>query len=150
MAPVYGFWSSLFESRAARRAYEAAHLAGGDRVLEIAVGGGEFFCALAKTAGLKRCVGVDLSTTMLSRARRRLASAGVDRPNLCRANALSLPFGSAAFDVLFNLYMMDLLMEGDVPAVLSEFARVLRPGGRLIVLSMAQQGRALNAIWTWF
>ncbi len=137
----------MFEARAARQAYEAAGLAGGKRVLEVAVGGGEFFCALAKTAGLKRCVGVDLSAPMLSRARRRLAAVGVERPNLCRANALSLPFGNSAFDILFNLYMIDLLMEGDFPCVFKEFARVLRPGGRLIVLSMARQARALNAIW---
>ena len=150
VAPVYGFWSSLFEARAARQAYEVAGLAGGERVLEVAVGGGEFFGTLAKTAGLKRCVGVDLSALMLSRARRRLAAAGVERRNLCRANGLSLPFGNATFDILFNLYMIDLLMEGDFPGVFKEFARVLRPGGRLIVLSMARQARALNAIWMWF
>ncbi len=149
VAPVYGFWSSLFEARAARQAYEVAGLAGGERVLEVAVGGGEFFCTLAKTAGLKRCAGVDLSAPMLSRARRRLAAAGVERRNLCRANGLSLPFGNATFDILFNLYMIDLLMEGDFPGVFKEFARVLRPGGRLIVLSMARQSRAVNAIWRW-
>jgi ubiquinone/menaquinone biosynthesis C-methylase UbiE len=147
VAPVYGFWSGLFESRAARRAYGKAHLSGGERVLEVAVGGGEFFSVLAKTPGLKRCVGVDLSAPMLARTQRRLAAAGVARRNVCRANAISLPFDGAAFDILFNLYMIDLLLEDDVPAVLREFARVLRPGGRLIVLSMAEQARLVNAIW---
>jgi ubiquinone/menaquinone biosynthesis C-methylase UbiE len=45
--------------------------------------------------------------------------------------------------------MIDLLLEEDVPGVLREFARVLRPGGRLIVLSMAEQARVVNAIWMW-
>ena len=45
--------------------------------------------------------------------------------------------------------MIDLLLEVDVPIVLREFARVLRPGGRLILLSMAEQSRVINAIWTW-
>jgi ubiquinone/menaquinone biosynthesis C-methylase UbiE len=146
---VYGFWSSLFEGRAARRAYEVAGLAGSESVLEVAVGGGEFFSALAKNGGLKRCVGVDLSAQMLCRARRRLAARGVERRNLCRASALSLPFGNATFEILFNLYMIDLLIDEDVPAVLREFARVVRPGGRLILLSMARQSRVINAVWMW-
>jgi ubiquinone/menaquinone biosynthesis C-methylase UbiE len=149
VAPVYGFWSGLFESRAARRAYEVARLAGNERVLEVAVGGGEFHSLLAKTLGLSQCVGVDLSRPMLARTRTRLEAAGFGRCNLCRANAISLPFGSAAFDNLFNLYMIDLLLEEDVPGVLREFARVLRPGGRLILLSMAKQAHVVNAIWMW-
>jgi ubiquinone/menaquinone biosynthesis C-methylase UbiE len=148
-APVYGFWSALFESHAARRALEVAGLTRKDRVLEVAVGGGEFHSVLVKTAGPDRCVGVDLSTPMLARARSRLGAGGIVRGNLCRANAVSLPFVSGAFDVLFNLYMIDLLPDEDVPVVLQEFARVLRPGGRLIVLSMAQQVRVVNAIWMW-
>lgn len=149
VAPVYGFWSGLFESRAARRAYEVAALAGGERVLEVAVGGGEFHSVLAKTPGLGHCVGVDLSWPMLARTRRRLDPAGTARCDLCRANALSLPFEGGAFDILFNLYMIDLLLEDDVPGVLSEFARVLRPGGRLVLLVMARQAELVNAIWTW-
>lgn len=139
----------MFEARAARRAYETAGLAGGERVLEVAVGGGEFFRTLVKTAGLKRCVGVDRSAPMLSRARRRLASTGIERRNLCRANALSLPFGNAEFDILFNLFMIDLLMDGDFHGVFKEFAHVLQPGGRRIVLSVARQPRVLSAIWMW-
>ena len=148
MAPVYGFWAGLFESRAAHRACEAAALAGGERVLEVAVGGGEFYSQLARTPGLE-CVGVDLSRPMLARTRRRLAGGGIGRHNLCRANAACLPFAGGTFDILFNLYMIDLLLEEDVAAVLREFARVVKPGGRLVVLSMAEQARVMNAIWMW-
>jgi ubiquinone/menaquinone biosynthesis C-methylase UbiE len=118
-------------------------------VLEVAVGGGQFFSSLSNIAGLKRCVGVDLSERMLARTRKRLVAAGDKQINLCRTNALSLPFPGASFDMLFNLYMMDLLLEEDFPVVLREFARVLRPGGRLVVLSMAEQARMMNAIWIW-
>lgn len=146
-APVYGFWSGLFESRAVQRAYESARLSGGESILEVATGGGEFHATLLKTPGLKRCVGVDLSGPMLAKAGRRLALRGIARPNLCRADALYLPFAHSAFDILFNLYMLDLLLEEDIPAVLREFDRVLKPGGRLIVLSMAEQASIVNAIW---
>jgi ubiquinone/menaquinone biosynthesis C-methylase UbiE len=147
VAPVYGFWSGFFESRAGARAYAAAHLSGNESVLEVAIGGGEFYSTLAKTLGLKRCVGVDLSAPMLRKACSLLAVSGIERRDLCRADALSLPFGRAVFDILFNLYMLDLLLEEDVPGVLQEFARVLRPGGRLIVVSMAEQAPVVNAIW---
>jgi ubiquinone/menaquinone biosynthesis C-methylase UbiE len=149
VAPLYGFWSGLFESSAAWRAFEVAGLARDERVLEVAVGGGEFFAELRKTPGLGQCVGIDLSRPMLARARGRLEAAGIGCCNLCRANAVSLPFGDGTFDILFNLYMIDLLLEEDVPGVLREFARVLRPGGRLILLSMAMQTRLVNTIWMW-
>jgi ubiquinone/menaquinone biosynthesis C-methylase UbiE len=149
VAPVYGFWSGLFESRAARRAYEVAGLTGDERVLEVAVGGGEFFVELAKTPRLRQCVGIDLSRPMLARAHRRLEAVGIGSCSLCRASAISLPCRNEAFDILFNLYMIDLLLEEDVPGVLREFARVLRPGGRLILLIMARQAELVNAIWTW-
>lgn len=148
-APVYGFWSGLFESRATLRAYQAAHLSGGESVLEVAVGGGEFYARLANTQGLKRCVGFDQSAPMLRRTRGRLAAVGITNHNLCRGSALCLPFDRAAFDMLFNLYMLDLLLVEDVPAVLQEFGRVLKPGGRLIALSMARQAGLVNAIWMW-
>lgn len=43
--------------------------------------------------------------------------------------------------------MLDLLLDDDLPQVLQEFARVLRPGGRLIVLTMAEQTWLVNTIW---
>ena len=147
MAPVYGFWSRFFESYATLRAYQAAGLSGNESVLEVAIGGGEFHSMLLKTQGLRRCVGVDLSAPMLAWARKRVAASGIVRHNLCRASALCLPFDHATFDILFNLYMLDLMLEDDIPAVLQEFGRVLKPGGRVIGLSMAAQARLVNAIW---
>jgi ubiquinone/menaquinone biosynthesis C-methylase UbiE len=117
-------------------------------VLEVALGSGEFYSTLARIAGLRRCVGVDLSAGMLVRARRRLEEAGIERRTLCRADALSLPFSAEAFDILFNLYMLDLLLVEDVRRVLREFARVLRPGGRLVVVTMAEQAPLVNTLWT--
>ncbi len=92
-------------------------------------------------------MGTDLSARMLARARRRLELDGIEKYALCRADAHSLPFGASTFDVLFNLYMLDLLSIEDVPYVLREFARVLRPGGRLVVVTMAEQVRLVNALW---
>ncbi len=52
-----------------------------------------------------------------------------------------------SFDVLINNYMFDLLPEADFPLVLAEFNRVLKPGGRLVLVNMARDGRWYNKIW---
>jgi ubiquinone/menaquinone biosynthesis C-methylase UbiE len=149
VAPIYGIWAKLFESQASRRAYELARLAVGESVLEVATGAGEFYSFLLGTKGLGRCVGVDRSFRMLARARGRMLRSGNAHGSLCRADARRLPFGEAAFDVLFNFYMVDLFPESEIVTCLEEFGRVLRPSGRLVLLAMGAQARILNTFWMW-
>jgi ubiquinone/menaquinone biosynthesis C-methylase UbiE len=148
VAPLYGFWAWLTESRAVERALEAAGLQSGESVLEVGVGTGEFFSRLSAAAKDGRCVGVDLSAGMLHRARHRL---GADRRRelLCRGDACQLPFPAATFDVILSCYMLDLLSEADIQRALGEFFRVTKPQGRLVVTVMARQARAFDAIWMW-
>lgn len=147
-AAIYGTWAAITESRAHRIAFEAARPAAGESVLEVAVGRGEFFVRLAGTGGLRRCIGTDLSGGMLRRARHRLKSAGCPGA-LCRADARHLPFASGAFDLVVNSYMLDLLTEADIRAVLAEFRRMLEAGGKLVLLNMAEQKPILNRLWMW-
>jgi ubiquinone/menaquinone biosynthesis C-methylase UbiE len=139
-APVYGFWAALTESRAHRRALAAL---GGQDVLEVAIGTGADLAALAADASRGRTVGADLSRGMLKRARRRCGPEAL----LCQADARALPFPSASFDSILNCYMVDLLPESDIPAVLREFQRVLRPGGRLVLAAMGRQGTVVQRAW---
>lgn len=147
LAPVYGLWSRLNKTRARARALEVSRLQNGESVLEVAVGTGAFLSSLAEIAGLKRLVGVDLAAGMVRRAHGLLKLRGVARAQLCRTDARRLPLANGAFDVLFNCYMLDLLPEDDIPEVLGEFRRVLKPSGRIVVLVMATQAKVLNAIW---
>lgn len=147
-AAIYGAWAAITESRAHRIALEAARPAAGESVLEVAVGPGEFFAGLAGTAGLRRCIGTDLSGGMLQRAGHRLKSmARVGA--LCQADARHLPLASAAFDLVVNSYMLDLLTEADIRVVLAEFRRMLEVGGKLVLLNMAEQKPLLNCLWMW-
>ena len=148
VAPLYGFWAWLTESRAAQRALEVAAIQPGESVLEVGVGTGEFFSRLSAAAKDGRCVGMDLSAGMLRRGRRRLQAdhrAGF----LCRGDACQLPFPPASFDVIFSCYMLDLLPEADIQRALGEFFRVTKPQGRLVVTVMARQARVFDAIWMW-
>ena len=147
LARSYDFWSALTESRAAARALEVADFRPGESVLEVAVGTGILFSELAQSNGLKRCVGIEPSKAMLCRARRRLASQMKERTAFCRADARQMPFTAESFDVIMNCYMLDLIPESDIPKVLREFRRVLKPTGRLVLLVMARQNWLIQSIW---
>ncbi len=148
-ARLYNLWGRLTESRAQLRALEAARLAPDESVLEVAVGTGQLFAKLRQFPRLRRCIGVELAPGMLDQARRRLARDGQPRPALCRSDARLLPFPADTFDLILNAYMLDLLSEEEIHQVLAEFRRTLRPGGRLVLLVMADQNRFVQAIWMW-
>lgn len=109
-----------------RRAVRTLDLAGG-RVLDLACGTGDL-CRELVRAGLSP-VGVDRSAGMLAAARRAAAAAP-----LLRGDALRLPVRDAALDGVVCGFALRNFAE--VPPVLAECARVLRPGGRLALLEV--------------
>ena len=147
LAPLYGLWAELFETRARRRAEEMLDIQPGETLLEVAIGTGKHFARLAATSALKFSVGIDLSSGMLRRAHGRVERKGEAKICRCRADASAMPFRDGAFDIILNCYMLDLLEEGDIPVVLAEFSRVLKVTGRLVVISMAEQSPFFNRLW---
>lgn len=110
-----------------------------DKVLEVAVGPGLALAALARAVDRSNSVhGVDLSPGMLEVARQTLAAAGLDNVSLSEGSASKLDFADGSFDVLYNAYMLDLIPLAEMPGILQEFSRVLKPGGRLILLNMSK------------
>jgi ubiquinone/menaquinone biosynthesis C-methylase UbiE len=101
----------------------------GDRVLEVGMGTGNLQADLLR-AGFQ-AFGVDFSSQMLRQSRRKARIRGVGAFNMCRARAQALPFGPAEFDSVVTTFPSDYIGE---PATLGEIARVLRPGGRLVVV----------------
>lgn len=144
-----GGWDELFdesyallympfipEERARGQAQAAAALAAapeGGEILDCPCGFGRHAVVLAE-AGY-RVTGVDRSEVQLAEAERRRGEA--DWPRLIRADYRELPFPDASFDAATCLFtsLGYLPRQGDVK-VLSEFRRVLRPGGALIVETM--------------
>jgi SAM-dependent methyltransferase len=92
--------------------------------LEVGVGTG--VVALGLTELGHRVIGVDLSGPMLDVARRRIG------PTVIQGDARRLPVRDAAFDQAYSVWVLHVV--GDVPGVLREVARVLRPGGRYFVV----------------
>jgi demethylmenaquinone methyltransferase/2-methoxy-6-polyprenyl-1,4-benzoquinol methylase len=119
-----------------RRAVELAAVAPGDRALDVATGTGDLALELANRVGpTGEVVGIDFSEKMLELAR---AKAGA-RVRFESGNALALPYPNGAFDaatVGFGARNFSDLERG-----LGEMARVVRPGGRVVVLEITTPRR---------
>lgn len=140
IAWFYDLWGTLAESRARRRALELANVRNGESVLEVAVGTGLAFREILRANPDGANHGIDLTEAMLARARDKVRVSGA-RYELSVGDAYDLRFGDASFDVLMNNYMFDLLPEPDFERVLTQFRRVLKPNGRLVLVNMTQAER---------
>jgi ubiquinone/menaquinone biosynthesis C-methylase UbiE len=135
LALVYDAWSALVESRSLDAALNLAAIRNGEAVLEVAVGTGVLFRNILRRNPAGRNTGIDLTEAMLRRARRKAARTRVPF-ELRQADARALPFADASFDVLVNCNMLGMLPDGALGGILGEFRRVLRPGGRLVIVMM--------------
>lgn len=147
IASLYDAWARLTESKARERCLAMAAIQDGESVLEVAVGTGLAFERILEANPSGWNEGVDLTDAMLARAERRAAATGQTNFRLRVGDAYALDFDDASFDVLINNYMFDLLPDKDFPRVLDEFERVLRPGGRLLMVNMTSGERWYNALW---
>jgi phosphatidylethanolamine/phosphatidyl-N-methylethanolamine N-methyltransferase len=129
-APVYDLvFGAVFE-RGRLTAIEAAERIGG-RILEVGVGTGISLPAYAAT---NRLVGVDISEPMLRKAQERVAEQKLTNVEvLAVTDAARLPFPDASFDVIVGQYLITAVP--DPEATLDEFARVLRPGGEIVLVN---------------
>jgi ubiquinone/menaquinone biosynthesis C-methylase UbiE len=116
------------------QALAAAALSGcppGGDLLDVACGFGRHAVPLAAEGF--HVVGVDRSAPLLAEAQRR-AGAGAGGPRLVAADYRELPFDDESFDAALNLYTsLGYLGDEEDAQVLAEIARVLRPGGRLVI-----------------
>ncbi len=149
MAPRYDFWGWLTESKARARCLELADINDGETVLEVAVGTGLAFQEILRHNPSGLVSGVDLTPGMLAQAQHKARAAGHANYTLQLGDAYHLPFAAHTFDLLLNNYFFDLLPETDFSAVLAEFRRVLRPGGRLVLANMTAPWRWYQKVWPW-
>jgi ubiquinone/menaquinone biosynthesis C-methylase UbiE len=136
-------WSRLeepFERRAVAAGLGLLRAQPGERVLELGCGAGGALVALARAVGSAgRVVGLDLSPRMIDLAAVRLGRAGLaDAAELVVADASSVPFADASFDAVFMSFTLELFDTPEIPLVLTECRRVLRPGGRIGVVSLSR------------
>ena len=120
----------------------------GERVLDVAAGSGDLALDFAKRTGTSGEVWLtDINRAMLERGRDRLLDRGRPVPTV-QCDAQELPFPSDYFDcvsVAFGLRNMT-----DQDAALAEMRRVLKPGGRLLVLEFSRVWRPLAKVYDWY
>ena len=138
ISSVYDWVEGPFEARARRDGLELLAARPGERVLDIGHGTGHALVALARLVGPSGlAAGTDLSAGMQHRTRRALQRAGLDEAApLARADAAALPYRGGSFDAAFMSFVLELFDTPDIPVVLAETMRVLRPGGRLGVVAL--------------
>lgn len=138
-APIYDLvFGPVFE-RGRKASLEAAERVGG-RILEVGVGTG---ISLPDYSKSNRVFGVDISEPMLRKARRRVTELGLSHVEGIEVmDAQRLEFESASFDVVVAQYVVTAVP--DPEAALDEFARVLKPGGEIVLLSRVGADRGLR------
>ena len=145
-APIYDLvFGAVFE-RGRYAAIAAAERVGG-RVLEVGVGTGISLPLYARTTHL---CGVDISAPMLQKAHERVVEHGLTNvEGLWVMDAEHLSFPDASFDVVVAQYVITTVPNPE--ATLDEFARVLRPGGEIILASRVGAEAGLRrALEHWF
>ncbi|MBM9596107.1 bifunctional demethylmenaquinone methyltransferase/2-methoxy-6-polyprenyl-1,4-benzoquinol methylase UbiE [Roseitranquillus sediminis] len=114
----------------------------GQRLLDVAGGTGDIAFRFLKRAPSASAVVLDLTESMLTEGRRRAEAARqADRLNWAVGDAMALPFGDASFDVYTISFGIRNVTRPQ--KALEEALRVLRPGGRLMVLEFSQMPSAM-------
>ena len=152
VAPKYDLMNDLM-SLGMHRAWKAytvlvANVKEGQRVLDIAGGTGDLALAFARKVGVSgQVVHTDINEAMLREGRNRLLDAGVSLPTLV-CDAEHLPFPDARFDLVTLAFGLRNMTHKEV--ALREINRVLKPGGKLLVLEFSRVAKPLEQLYDWY
>lgn len=146
IAPAYDFMNSAMSfglhRRWLRKAIGEVEAVAPAVILDVATGTADVAIALARRLPSARITGIDLSEGMLAVGRRKVAKAGLEqRIALQQADCLRLPFADGSFDcitVAYGVRNFEHLLDG-----YREMTRVLRRGGRLVVIELSTPPSAL-------
>ncbi len=152
VAPKYDVMNDLMSLGLHRlwKAYAVgvARVRPGDFVLDIAGGTGDLARAFAAPVGARGLVvHSDINESMLRQGRDRLLDEGIVLPTLL-CDAESLPFATGSFDLVSVAFGLRNMTHKD--KALAEMARVLKPGGRLLVLEFSKVAAPLAKAYDWY
>jgi phosphatidylethanolamine/phosphatidyl-N-methylethanolamine N-methyltransferase len=140
LAHVYDFTFGPTLHAGRVQAIQRMDIRSGDRVLEVGVGTG-----INATLYPRDCsvTGIDLSSSMLERARERIVRKGIWNVRLLEMDAADVKFADNTFDIVYAPYLISVVP--DPVVVAREMRRVCRPGGRIIILNHFRSPNTLLA-----
>ena len=143
-------WS---ETKSKNEGLRRLDVAAGERILEVGFGTGHGLVALARQVNQSgKVYGLDISAGMLGVARQRVEKRGLmDRVDLLIGDAEAMPIAEDSFDALFMSFVLELFDTPRIPIILQECQRVLRSGGRIVVVALSQEGdtRLMRRLYEW-
>ncbi len=150
-------WYDMLAGRGEKKFRDAAleklGVREGEVALEIGFGTGHCLLALAESVGDSgKVYGIDISQGMVNITQARVRAAGLlERVELKRGDAVSLPFKINFFDAVFVSFTLELFDTPEIPIVLRECQRVLKRNGRIGVVAMSKKGKAslLMRLYEW-
>ncbi len=124
----------------------------GEHILEIGYGTGHCIEALATAVtSTGQVSGVDISEGMYEITQAHINDAGLsDRVDLHVGDAANLPFSSDSFDGVFMSFTLELFDTPEIPQLLQQCHSILRPGGRIVIVSLIKKASKAVRIYEWF
>lgn len=149
MNSVLSFWQHKLWRRFAMK---KLRLSAGGQALDVACGTGDWTLSLARVVGVQgKVTGLDYSKEMLGVAIKKLGKRGLleRQVNLMQGDAMQLPFPDDSFDVATIGFALRNVP--DVPTVLKEMRRVVKPGGQVVSLELSKpKSRMFRSIYYFY
>jgi demethylmenaquinone methyltransferase/2-methoxy-6-polyprenyl-1,4-benzoquinol methylase len=138
---IYDIFEGSFEKKFRNKALEQLDIKKGENVLEIGFGTGHSIVKIAEKVGKKgKVFGIDISSRMKDITQRRLEKRGLaDRVELHCGDAIKTPYNESIFDAVFMSFVLELFDTPEITMVLKEINRIIKPGGRLGVVSLSKE-----------
>jgi demethylmenaquinone methyltransferase/2-methoxy-6-polyprenyl-1,4-benzoquinol methylase len=143
ISKLYPIFEGRFEKGLRKRGLQLLAVQKGEQVLEVGFGTGYALVEIAKSVGeTGKAYGIDLTPEMVELATERLKKATLlNRVELHQGDARNMPYEANMFHAAYMAETLELFDTPDIPIVLQEIKRVLKPVGRLGVVSLSKEGR---------
>ena len=142
LSKIYATLEGRFEKKLRERGLELLDVQEGETVLEIGFGTGYSLLEIGNSVGeTGKAYGIDVTPEMVELAKERLDKEGLaEGVELYEGDAREMPYENNRFDAVYMAATLELFDTPDIPGVLTEIKRVLKPTGRLGVISMPKEG----------